>query len=95
MKYISTKDKLPEAPHLAALVFSSIHIDGDERSRTNPGHGYPAHDKAVVEYIAFDSREEAQKWVEQQEKSRYSAQSYRIIEAFPRAVTTTVSVGLG
>jgi hypothetical protein len=27
----------------AALVIESVHIPGDERSRTNPGHGYPAH----------------------------------------------------
>lgn len=95
MKYVSTKNELPVAPHLAALIFSSIHIEGDERSRTNPGHGYPAHSEAVVQYIAFDSREEANKWVGQQEKSPYPGESYRIIETFPRLVTTTVKVELG
>lgn len=95
MKYVSEKSQLPEAPHLAALVFSSIHIPCDERSRTNPGHGYPAEDRPVVNYIAFDTREEAQKWVERQEQSSYGDKNYRIVEAFPRQVTTTVSVGLG
>jgi len=35
------------------LVFSSITIPGDERSRTNPGHGYPEHTESTVQYIIF------------------------------------------
>lgn len=35
----------PRQPHYAVIVYSkeSVFIEGDERSRTCPGHGYPAH----------------------------------------------------
>ena len=35
---------VPKDFHYAVLIFdsTSVYIPGDERSRTNPGHGYPA-----------------------------------------------------
>jgi hypothetical protein len=46
-KMIRIKDPkdIPDKPHFALILYSStsVHIEGDERSRTNPGHGYPAH----------------------------------------------------
>jgi len=37
------------SPGFVIIVFETetIHIPGDERSRTHPGHGYPAHDRTV------------------------------------------------
>ena len=97
MNYISTKDKAQKAPHFAALIFTSVYIPGDERSRTNPGHGYPAENKSVVEYIAFDSREEMQKWVQDRETPRFgmAEKNYLIIEAKPLTVTVTAAVQVG
>ena len=34
---------LPTKPYFAILTPRSVFIPGDERSRTNPGHGYPEH----------------------------------------------------
>lgn len=36
---------VPDVPHYVVLIYSttSIYVPGDERSRTNPGHGYPEH----------------------------------------------------
>jgi hypothetical protein len=88
MNYISKKDSVPSTPHYAALVFDSIYIEGDERSRTNPGHGYPAHSESVVKYIQFTNRAEMEKWVNEQETSRYSRKdNYRIVEVKPLNVT--------
>lgn len=97
MNYIRTKDKARNQPHFAALIFTSVYIPGDERSRTNPGHGYPAENKSVVEYIAFDSREEMQKWVQDRETPRFGMpeKNYLIIEAKPLAVTVTAAVQVG
>lgn len=97
MNYISEKRSMRQTPHYAALVFSSIHIPGDERSRTNPGHGYPAEDKGVVEYIAFHSREEMERWVQDAEQpARHcSHKDYQIIEAKPLTVKVTASVAVG
>lgn len=43
LKYVQSPADVPAGPHLALLVYSksSVLIPGDERSRTNPGHGYP------------------------------------------------------
>ncbi len=58
MKYCHTKDDVPKNRHYAIITFGSIHIPGDERSRTNPGHGYPAHDEHTAQYQAFDNQTE-------------------------------------
>lgn len=58
MKYVSTKSNMPQKPHWAIIVFTSVYIPGDERSRSAPGHGYPAHSENVVNYIAFTDEEE-------------------------------------
>jgi hypothetical protein len=36
---------VPDVPHYAVIIYSttSVYVPGDERSRTNPGHGYPEH----------------------------------------------------
>jgi len=47
----------------AAIVSRSIHHEGDERSRTNPGHGYPAYTETVTEFKEFFSEQEMKKWV--------------------------------
>jgi hypothetical protein len=92
MKTAHTNKLVPSTPHFAAIVFSTIYIPGDERSRTNPGHGYPASSEPVVNYIVFESREEMEEWVTNQE-GYYSKKDYRIIEATPLSVKFTATVG--
>lgn len=45
MKRVKGPNDVPNEPHFAVILYGtrSVHIPGDERSRTNPGHGYPAH----------------------------------------------------
>ena len=45
MKRVNSPDDIPDTDHYAVLVYktTSTHVPGDERSRTHPGHGYPAH----------------------------------------------------
>ena len=95
MDYVSTKNKARTTQHFAALVFSTIYIPGDERSRTNPGHGYPESNEPVVKYVAFDSREEMERWVLQQESRSYGRQSYQLIDATPLSVVMKASVSIG
>lgn len=42
MKYVHSLKDVPKEPHYVILKIRSVHIPGDERSRTHPGHGYPA-----------------------------------------------------
>lgn len=45
MKRVTCPNDVPNEPHFAVIIYKSqsVYIEGDERSRTNPGHGYPAH----------------------------------------------------
>ncbi len=49
MKRVSGPGDVPAGEHFAVLVYNTqdVHHEGDERSRTNPGHGYPAYNETV------------------------------------------------
>lgn len=93
MKYVENKNSFPAASHFAALVFDSIFIEGDERSKTCPGHGYPEHYESVVKYITFTDRADMEKWVNQQELQQYGRRdNYKIIEVRPLTVKLKATV---
>ena len=73
---------------LAALIFSSISIPGDERSRTNPGHGYPAHEQPTIEIRDFKDQEEMVEWVKHEETQTYGKKKFKLIEY--RELTYTI-----
>lgn len=94
MNYITEKSKFPTAEHYAALIFTSIWIEGDERSRTVPGHGYPAHSESVVNYIEFTSKEEMEQWVQKQEHPTYGMpqRNYKVMMIQPLNVSLSTIV---
>jgi hypothetical protein len=49
---------IPVGISYAILYCESIHIPGDERSRTNPGHGYPARNEQVWKIQIFTHKSE-------------------------------------
>lgn len=88
LKYVSSASELPTEPCFAALVFDSITIPGDERSRTHPGHGYPESTETAIKCITFASKSDMEAWVSQQEERRFgSPKPYRVIEIKPLAVS--------
>lgn len=60
-KFAHLPEDVPFGEHFAILQCKSIYIPGDERSRTNPGHGYPASSEDCWEYHVYENR---QKWQE-------------------------------
>ena len=93
MKYIHKPADIPKAQHFAAIVFGSIYVPGDERSRTHPGHGYPGGSEPKTDYIAFDDKQDCEKWVVEQESRKYGSPTpYVIIQANKLGVETQVSV---
>ena len=84
---------IPATTHFCALIEQrrSIHHDGDERSRTNPGHGYPAYTETIesLSYEFFDTKEELVAWLEARQFATYA---YRIFQMIPLEVKTTTSV---
>ncbi len=67
--YCHNPKDIPEGPHFAIIEFKEIHIPGDERSRTHPGHGYPASTESVHVYEAYTSRTEWEKEVSDRTKA--------------------------
>lgn len=94
MKYCNSNSDIPRESHLAALVFSTYTIPGDERSRTYPGHGYPESTGTTITYIAFASEAECNKWISEQESRTYRSENYQIITSKPLSVRKSVSVEL-
>lgn len=76
----------------AAFVKNSYHVEGDERSKTNPGHGYGAHTVTYKEVIEFKDRDEMLKWVQNRHNRNYDKNSYRIVLCTPLEVQITVDV---
>jgi len=64
MKRARGKNDVPTDKHYAILVYKSdsVYIAGDERSRSNPGHGYPAH-TAIYESFEHYVTEDKNIWL--------------------------------
>jgi hypothetical protein len=93
MKYVNDPQGVPSGKHWAILVFSSIHIPGDERSRTNPGHGYPASTETKISYNLFET-EEAWK-ADIAARTKRGDKKFVPIEANRPVVTKHVTVDVG
>jgi len=74
--YVSSKGNMPQKEHYAIMEFDSIFIPGDERSRTNPGHGYPEHSENTIRYIAYDTKENWEAAIRKREESKYGKRDY-------------------
>lgn len=82
---------IPDEEHWAIITTSSYTVPGDERSRTNPGHGYPEHSVETIEYRAFTDFAQFEKAVERETlwKSKF-----RAMRVQPMTVDVTVSVSV-
>lgn len=104
MKAVKGPSDIPEGHHYAILIFksTSVHIPGDERSRTNPGHGYPASTETYNSYemSVTQNRDEWIKAIEKLEKDKNEARygrepPYAAIEIASKAtIETKVIVGV-
>lgn len=87
--------KIPNTPHYAIVEQRTIHHDGDERSRTHPGHGYPAYTEEVSVYRAFESREKWEAEIRSLEAHPYGrVPTYVAMYVTPAKVTPKIDVVL-
>lgn len=77
--------------HFAVIIERNIHHEGDERSRTHPGHGYPAYTETVKEFKEFKDEAEFRQWIECAESKRYRGETYKAIAYKPVEITKTIS----
>lgn len=97
-RYIKTPSDLPPGTHYALLEFSSIFIPGDERSRTNPGHGYPEHTQDTTSVLVFESKEAWLKEIENREnftRSFYPTSRWVAVIMQRPEIKTSVSIEIG
>lgn len=92
MKWCNTVGEIPKEPHYAILEQRSISIPGDERSRTHPGHGYPASTEQVWDYIVFKDRDEWETEVKKRHGQVFGNKDFVAISATPATISTTIHV---
>lgn len=78
-------------PCYLVLRPTSYTIPGDERSRTNPGHGYPAHTVNAWDIYSFDTKDEWEKEIKSLTKEGYK---FKAIQGHAATVTTHVVVNI-
>jgi len=92
MKWCHSVSDIPKGPHYALLVQKTTYIPGDERSRTNPGHGYPASTEYSWDYIVFTGREEWEEEIKRRMSSLHGKEDKVALYVTPAAVSTIVNV---
>jgi hypothetical protein len=92
MKYIHNKSEVPTTPHFAIIEFSTYYVEGDERSRTAPGHGYPGHSEHKCDYIAFESEQEWKNEIDERMRRQYGDKNFVALRITPAVVKTQTVV---
>jgi len=90
-QFVSSKEQFPTAPHWVVMKFTIVHIPGDERSRTNPGHGYPASTETGVSYQAYFTEEKFLEAIRELE-ARTHGTNYVVFKSEPLTIKKTLSV---
>ena len=77
----------------AIIQTERFDIPGDERSRTNPGHGYPARIVTSDTVKTFPTREAWEKWIRDAKNPPYGApKKFKAIIYREVEVTTIVNI---
>lgn len=92
-KYPTSTSELP-AEFYAILTPESTTIPGDERSRTNPGHGYPEHTVYSWNMEVFTNEEDWKaKIIELSTPGRYyHKREFRAIKCVSAKIETSIKV---
>jgi hypothetical protein len=83
---------IPSDHHYAVISTSTsyVHHEGDERSRTNPGHGYPAYTETItsLNYEIFKTKSELEAWLV---RHTNDLSKYKVLSVSPLDVKVTMS----
>lgn len=83
---------IPTTQHWAVITTKQLYIPGDERSRTNPGHGYPEHYEEAINYDVFTDYD---KFASRVANLSLLRAKFTAIQANPVLVETNVTIRLG
>ena len=87
-KYVSKLSDIPDTEHYAIIEVGSIYIPGDERSRTNPGHGYPEHTETTISYQVYYTEEKWKKAIEERMAAKYQNKNFKAVVVRPAKILT-------
>ena len=91
-KYPKQIEELPAESFYAILKPESVTIPGDERSRTNPGHGYPEHSVDYWSLEVFPTRDEWAAEVDRlSRQTGYMASKFKAVKITPASIKTTIT----
>lgn len=85
---------MSEAFQFGVIVQNTVSHEGDERSRTHPGHGYGAYTSTHNEVIEFKDESAFRAWVEKEEAKKYGKKNYRAIAFKPVTITSKTHIDL-
>lgn len=74
----------------AVIHFETVYHEGDERSRTHPGHGYPAYSEDIQKITTFKTEEDLKTWITKNTNKKFTAIRYEEL-----SVKTTLEVKIG
>lgn len=73
----------------AIIKEGTIHHEGDERSRTNPGHGYPAYSETYNSYTEYTDYSKLMKDISYYNKSNTK---FRVVKIIPMEIETQITL---
>lgn len=92
--YCSNGGDVPKGEHYAIIEFGQIYIEGDDRSKKNPGHGYPGGYESTVKYIAYTDINEWTAEITRRQKDSFYKDKFVAIKSTPAKITTEIQVSI-
>jgi hypothetical protein len=92
-KYPKVTNDLPAGEFFAILRPRSTYVPGDERSQTNPGHGYPASTEQSWDIEVFSNQAEWEREINKLSTSAYKA-DFKAVKIIPANIKTEVKVSI-
>lgn len=94
-KYAHLVADVPNEDHWVIIKNDSVHIPGDDRSRTHPGHGYPESTKNYLSYEVYLTQEKLLEAIKELEEPRYGNRTqYKVLKVTPMSVKKQVSLSV-
>ena len=75
--FVSKPDDIPKEEHWAIIEGTSTLIPGDERSRNNPGHGYPETTEHHITYKAYLTEKDFKEALAEEMSAKYHSGTIR------------------
>lgn len=90
--YPNRVSELPNQGFFAILTTTGVYTPGDERSRTNPGHGYPASTDYYWTMQVFQNRKA---WEDEVKVLAERKSEFKAVFIEPANIQTSISIDVG